>query len=200
MKFNTRDAIVVAAFCSIVVLTRVFFSIAPNVEFITALTFTGVYFYQRMRSVFMALILSLFISDLLIGNTDIFIFTWSGFFAIFALGLIVKSSFVQKLLSSLNKYVKNVLLAFNFAIVSTFLFFFWTNFGVVLTTNMYAKSLEGLFNSYVNALPFLYNQLLANIVLLPLFAVCFTYFTKPLQRLFNNENQVFTPMAKAKVD
>ncbi|KKQ36309.1 MAG: hypothetical protein US52_C0002G0002 [candidate division WS6 bacterium GW2011_GWA2_37_6] len=59
-------------------------------------------------------------------------------------------------------------------IISTVIFFLWTNFGVVLTTSMYPKTIEGLGQSYINGLPFITNQLAGNLIIVPALFV-FTY-------------------------
>ena len=57
-------------------------------------------------------------------------------------------------------------------LISSVIFFLWTNFGVVLTTTMYTKDLSGLLASYINAIPFFRPQLVGNLLLVPLILVC----------------------------
>jgi hypothetical protein len=93
-------------------------------------------------------------SDLIIGNSAIFMFTWSGFALIALLGLISRASGAD--------YIKFV----GGGIAGVIVFFLWTNLGVMLISGMYDHSLAGLVQSYANALPFLRNQLISNAIVL----------------------------------
>lgn len=181
MKLTKFDFYIVATFVVVILLTRTIFSIAPNIEFVTALSFGAAYFLRNKYVSVIALFLSLFISDLFIGNTNIYLFTWSGFLIPIIFGLILSSSRIQNILGNINIYLKNFLLGINVAFLSSVIFFLWTNLGVVMTTTMYTRNFEGVIQSYVNALPFLKNQMLGNLVLVPLFVVMITYFTKVLK-------------------
>ena len=47
---------------------------------------------------------------------------------------------------------------------TSLLYWLWTNFGVWLTSGMYAKNLSGLFTCYAVALPFLRNALIGDFI------------------------------------
>jgi len=79
-------------------------------------------------------------------------FTYSGFIAAFFLGAIFLTSRSSLL------HIIGALLS------STFFFWVWTNFGVWLTTNFYAKTLAGFLACFVAAIPFLNNALMGNLV------------------------------------
>jgi hypothetical protein len=105
------------------------------------------------------LILSIMvISDLFLGNTNIFLFTWSGF--------LVPALLLEKIL---GKHNKNIVNATGLGIGTSLFFYLWTNFGVWLldTWGMYAKDLNGLAMSYINGLPFLRMNLISTILLVP---------------------------------
>jgi hypothetical protein len=123
----------------IAVAERLWFDLGPNVEFImTASVLAGMYLGKNW-GVGVALT-SLLISDLVIGNTSILLFTWSAYVAI-ALG------------SRLIK--RRPLVAGAYGLVSALFFYFYTNFGVWLIGGLYQPTFAGLINSYVMGLPFL---------------------------------------------
>jgi len=141
----------------LIIAFRTFLHIAPNIEIVTAAAITTGCLFKNKYLAFAVPMVSLLVTDLLLGNTLIFIFTWSGFlFPVFA-GIIQRRLRLQ-----------DALYAEVAGTVSTLFFFFWTNLGVVLTTHMYSKDLNGLLNSYFNAIPFLKNQLLGNLIFVPL--------------------------------
>lgn len=142
----------------VVLLTRTVFRIGYNVEFVTAISFSAGFFFRDRFSPYLVPIVSLFLTDLILGNTIIALFTWSGFLFPVILG---------KLVNQLSNSKSNVVINVLSGLTSTFFFFFWTNFGVVVTSKMYTKDLAGLVDSYINGLPFLYNQILGNIILVP---------------------------------
>lgn len=147
------------------VLSRTVFHINNNIEFITALTLATAYFVKDIKVSVLSTLGILLISDLIIGNTNIFLFTWSGFLLMVLVGKALKSSNIK------SRFVASE----TGAIISTLLFFFWTNFGVVVTTSMYSKDISGLIQSYQNGLPFLLNQLIGNLIIVPVVFFAFDY-------------------------
>lgn len=149
-----------------IILTRTLWHLGDNVEFVTAFAIVSTLIFRNKNLSIAIVILGLVISDLLIGNSIIFLFTWSGFMAPIILTKIASKydfKFVQKL--GLTQLL---------GISSSLIFFFWTNLGVVLTTSMYTKDLSGLIASYTNGLPFLRTQLVANLIIVPaVFAISF---------------------------
>lgn len=118
---------------------RLWWDLGPNVELImTASVLAGMYL-GRKWGVGVALI-SLVISDLVLGNTLIMIFTWSAF------TLIVLGS----------RWIKGRSIRAGFyGLASALFFYFYTNFGVWLIGGLYPHTLAGLLRSYVMGLPFL---------------------------------------------
>lgn len=176
MKTNKliQDLLLGLALISLGILTRTIFHIAPNIEFVTASAFAAGYLFHNKRYSFFVPLAIMLVSDMLIGNTIIFLFTWTAFLATPILGYLS------------NKVGKNLNIISNAEIgglVSTGIFFLWTNFGVVLTTSMYAKNIAGLSQSYINALPFLRNQLLGNILLVPLVLVGAKYLQSLISKI-----------------
>jgi hypothetical protein len=123
----------------IAVAERIWFDLGPNVELVmTASILAGMYL-GRKWGIGVAL-LSLLISDLVIGNSAIMLFTWSAF------TLIAAGSFIIK---------RRPLLAGGYGFISALFFYFYTNFGVWLIGGLYPPTLTGLMRSYLMGLPFL---------------------------------------------
>ena len=118
---------------------RLWWDLGPNVELIMTAGVLATLYLGRSWGFGVALI-SLIISDLVLGNTLIMIFTWSAF-ALIAFGstLIKRSGFRAGI----------------YGLVSALFFYFYTNFGVWLIGGLYPHTLAGLVNSYVMGLPFL---------------------------------------------
>src|SRR3989338_2437344 len=67
------------------VASRTIWHVWPNVELVTSIALISSSFLSRKWTLFV-IISVMAISDMLIGNTNIFIFTWSGFLIIGNLG------------------------------------------------------------------------------------------------------------------
>lgn len=159
-QFNKmkKQLLVAATLVTITVLLRTVFKIAPNFEFVTALILLSALKLEGTYK-FVVPALAIVVSDLIIGNSIIFIFTWSGFAAMYLL-----SQFIGKHPLSRKRYV-NYLAG---GLVNVMFFYFWTNFGVAMTTNMYTHDLPGYMHSLYMALPFLVNQLQSAVLYIPL--------------------------------
>jgi hypothetical protein len=150
------------------ILSRTIFHLGPNVEFITAISIVAGLIIKNKKIAFIIPVLIMFLSDLVIGNTKIFIFTWSGFVIPVLLGAFIAG----KLKIWQGKKIMKLAVFSEVAAVSSSLFFFiWTNFGHWLITNMYTKDLNGLISSYINAIPFLKPQLAGNLIIVPIFVL-----------------------------
>lgn len=139
---------------------RVLFDFGPNFELITTtLVLTSAYL-GRKDSLWLTLAV-LVTTDLILGNTNIFVFTWSGF--------LIPALVVSTIFRNGNHTgLKQVRLGLTAGIGTTAFFFLWTNFGVWLLSGMYPNTAAGLFSSYINALPFLRMQAMSTIVFVPL--------------------------------
>jgi hypothetical protein len=168
------------------VLSRTVFHLGPNVEFVTAIAISSGLLMKNKMLAFAVPVVVMFISDLFIGNSNIFIFTWSGFIFPVVLGFMI-SKILKK--TAEKKYLKLTSLSCLSGISSGLIFFLWTNFGHWLTTNMYTKDLTGLIDCYINAIPFLKPQLAGNLIIVPLFVMAtffvFNYSFKSNQRLIH---------------
>lgn len=137
---------------------RVWFDLGPNIELITLATILSAFYLDRKTTMFLTLGV-IAGSDVLIGNSNIFLFTWSGFI----LPILVISIFKNL---KINRFLSGTLAG----ISSNIFFFLWTNFGVwaLDSWGMYPNTLLGLLQSYINGLPFLKYQLTSTLFFVPI--------------------------------
>lgn len=149
-------------------LERTVFDLGPNFELLTSAVILSSYFLNR-RSTLWLTFLVLALSDRLIGNSKIFLFTWTGFL----LPALFSPVIINKLSNQITKLTKKKFAHFILlpaaGISANFFFFTWTNFGVWLLDSwgMYTKDLSGLILCYVNGLPFLKNQIVSSLIFIP---------------------------------
>lgn len=141
-------------------LSRTALHAGANFEAITAISIVSACYWRSRWSILVPL-LALILSDLVIGNTTIFIFTWSGFAFGHLLAKVVAPRLPSKIFGQLAG-------ATALSLVSVGIFFLWTNLGVVMQTVAYPDNLTGLIQSYINAIPFLRPQILAALIFTPL--------------------------------
>jgi len=131
--------------------------LAPNLELVTVVSVLAAVIIG-WKAALIVPISSMVLSDLIIGNSSIFIYTW-GSFVIIGLGAL--------LLRKLNKKPKSqILYSAVFAFTSSFLFFAVTNFGV-WAQGWYPATWSGITNCFMMAIPFYRTMLIGNIVLIP---------------------------------
>ncbi len=171
---NKTNLIILAIFAIWTVLFRTVLHIAPNIEFVTAFAALSGYLFIKDSKAYIYPVILMFVTDLLIGNSIIFIFTWTGFLlpVLLSKKLLNKNHFFKN--STFDKLFGSVLIGFG----STIFFFLWTNLGVVITTSMYTKDIFGLGLSYFNALPFLKMQLIGNLLFVPAFIFAGSFLLK----------------------
>lgn len=140
--------------------SRTIWHIGENVEFVTSSALLAASYLGFSYALVVPLVI-MAITDLIIGNTNIFLFTWSGYLFIGYLGNLGH-------LSDLKKENK-ILRATGVGIIASLWFYLWTNFGVWLLDSwgMYPKTLGGLLQAYFYGLPFLKMNLLGNIIFVP---------------------------------
>jgi hypothetical protein len=133
----------------------------PNVETLTAVSIIA----GALLGPYLGLAVSLFSvvgSDMMIGNTNILLYTWSAWLVI---GL--TSSLLKRGRRNQVMVWMDTLKFTGFSMATTLFFYAWTNFGVWHLSGMYAHTWAGLELCYINALPFLRNQLLGNLLIVP---------------------------------
>ncbi|WP_144683545.1 DUF6580 family putative transport protein [Cellulosimicrobium sp. TH-20] len=158
-----RPALVVtlAALAVVWRLVRADLGAPPNLELVTAATFAAT-ILLRSRWAFVVPLAVTVVSDVVLGNTAIALFTWSAWLVV-GLG---------SLLARNTTGWRRVGAGAAFGVVGSLWFFAWTNFGVWLQGRgvWYPAGADGLVASYVAGLPFLRTMLLGNLVLVPLVA------------------------------
>ncbi len=169
---KSNELIISIILVSIAVLTRTYLDIGINIEAVTASSLLVGFFFKNKYLKILVPLSIMAISDTILKNTNIFLFTWSAFLIAPYLGSIIKS--ISKKFNNINKFLRGIVFTELGGIGFTIIFYLWTNLGVFLIGNLYPPTINGLINSYINALPFLYNQLLGNIIILPILFT-FTY-------------------------
>jgi len=136
-------------------LERVVFDLGPNVELVTLVMLFSSFYLGRREALGLVLAVMV-VSDLFLGNTNILVFTWSGFLIpAFLLPWMVKK------LGGMNK----ILLGTGMGFLANLFFYGWTNLGVWVLDGwgMYADDLGGLIQCYINGLPFLRGTFLGDL-------------------------------------
>ncbi len=122
----------------------------PNVTPVMAIAlFAGTYLSKRSALLLPLAILA--VSDLLIGWHQTVPFTWSAFVLTGALGWWVRR----------HPGASRILLG---AAGGSLLFFLVTNFGVWATQDLYPRTISGLWQCYVAAIPFFRNSLIGDLI------------------------------------
>jgi hypothetical protein len=165
------------------ILFRTAWHIGPNIEFVTCATLLASWYLDRKWSVIIPLTIMI-ISDLILGNSKIFIFTWSAYIIIALMssniaGRIRLSKHGSKMRELLVKYTA-------LGAGGSIWFFIWTNFGVWLLDSwgMYPKTIYGLMNAYIMGIPFFRYNLLSNIIIVPVSFIV----VEMIQRFCLNQN------------
>lgn len=141
----------------------------PNLEIITALALISGIYLGGVYAIIVPLSI-IFFSDLIIGNNYIFIFTWTAFAFIGLTGLVCrKYRFQNSKFSSFGGSARGgkIQNSFYLAIGSSIFFYLYTNFGWWLMSGMYEYSLSGLIRCYWMAIPFFRNNLIGNLIFVP---------------------------------
>ena len=158
-----RPALVVglAALAVVWRLVRADLGAPPNLELVTAATF-GATILLRSRWAFVVPLAVTVVSDVVLGNTTIALFTWSAWLVVGLGSLVARNSDGWKRVGA----------GAAFGVAGSLWFFVWTNLGVWLQGRgtWYAAGADGLVASYAAGLPFLRTMLLGNLVLVPLVA------------------------------
>jgi hypothetical protein len=127
----------------------------PNVAPIAAMAlFGGVYLDKKYALIIP--MLCLFISDFFLGFHQMMFFVYGSFLFIGFIGLWLRN----------HKKIPYLIIG---TLVSSFLFYLFTNFGVWLGSEMYPQTLNGLVTSYYFALPFFRNTIFGDIFYVGLF-------------------------------
>ena len=132
----------------------------PNMTPLVAMALFGGSQFSDKRAAFLITFAALLLSDMIIGFHSQVIATYGCFALIVGIGLWLKQ----------NKNTAKILTA---ALASSVLFFVVTNFGVWLVDSLYAKTLNGLIECFIAALPFFRNTLTGDMLYtVVLFGIC----------------------------
>lgn len=121
----------------------------PNFTPIAAIALFGGAQFSSKRAAFLVPLAGLFLSDLVFGFYSITPVVYGSFALTVCLGFWARRS-AQRISFA--------------AIASAILFFVLTNFGVWAMDNLYPKTVAGLIDCYVAAIPFFRNMLLGNLL------------------------------------
>jgi len=121
---------------------------APNMAPVAAIAiFAGAYLDRRVVPwVPLAIMV---VTDLIIGLHGVFLYTWGAFILIGYMGMWLRNR-------------KSAGMIFGATVLSAFVFFAITNFGVWLA--WYPRTAAGFVDCYIKALPFLRNTMISNVI------------------------------------
>lgn len=139
------------------VLGRLFLQDLPNIETIMVVALLAGSLLGGLWTIGVGLAV-VAISDAFIGNSVIFLYTWSAWALIGFFGWAIRKR---------QKKTWHVLELTGMGVLGTFFFYLWTNFGVWHIGGLYPHTFEGLLTSYMMAIPFLRLHLLSTIVIVP---------------------------------
>jgi len=142
------------------VLFRTVWHLGANIEFVTTATLLASW-YLGSRWAFAVSFTSIVVSDFFLGNSTIYLFTWSAFLLIAGIGTGAKYALRFERLGFVGKLVGGV----GTGMVSGVFFYLFTNFGVWYLDgwNMYTNDLAGIMKAYLMGLPFLRYTLMGTI-------------------------------------
>ncbi|MBI4407239.1 MAG: hypothetical protein HY565_01950 [Candidatus Kerfeldbacteria bacterium] len=163
--FNKKNILTAIALLAIGILGRLALEAYPNVETLTAVSIIA----GALLGPYLGLAVALFSvvgSDMVIGNTNILLYTWTAW-AVIGVG---SAWLKRKQRGQLQVWLDSLKFT-GFGVVTTLFFYAWTNFGVWHLSGMYLHTWDGLMLSYYNGLPFLRNQLLGNLLIVPVLSV-----------------------------
>lgn len=103
------------------------------------------------------------ITDILIGNTAILLYTWSAWAAMGVFGWLLRHRS--------KKPLRHALELTGMGFLANIAFFLWTNLGVWHIGGLYDHTLSGLLASYAAGLPFLKMQMLGTAIIVPTVSV-----------------------------
>lgn len=156
----------------------------PNFEIITALTLVSAVFLGRFWAIIVPLSI-IAITDVIIGNNAIMLFTWSAFAIIGAIGVLYKNARSQLLSSNFE-----IIGLTGAGILSSVFFFIYTNFGWWLVSEMYPHTWEGLIQCYAMGLPFFKNNLIGNLVFVPMFSAAAMFIKYSFKNRICNQEKI----------
>jgi len=192
MKRISKTMFVAAGLVAVAVIWRLMnwrYSVAPNLELVTASALVAAAFLGRRAAVVVPLAI-MAVSDILIGNSNILLFTWSAFALIGLSGLLLRrlaGSPLRLLAGSLG-----------LAVAGSVFFYLYTNFGVWLLGDgtLYAKTWSGLVQCYVMGLPFYRTMLAGNLIIVPAYFTTAILVQRTLAHRMQRETLEMEPVGR----
>lgn len=159
----TKRAVLLASLLAVAIAWRLVnaqWQLAPGVELLTGAAIASAAVSAR-RSVLFVPMLGVVLSDAIIGNSPIVLFTWSAWLVVGVAALLVRRAHVRS----------RPLLGAGVGAATSTWFFLWTNLGVWLQSapGGYPHTAAGLVECYVAGLPFFRIMLIGNLLFVPLF-------------------------------
>lgn len=121
----------------------------PNVAPLAAMALFGGAYFTNKKAAFLVPFAALFVTDLFLGFHNTMISVYVSFAAMVGIGMLIK-----------NIKITNVVLG---SLASSIIFFVVTNFAVWNNGVWYPRTLAGLAECYVAAIPFFNNTLLGDL-------------------------------------
>lgn len=160
-KINVKQ-ILVLALILMVASTRLM-TFLPNFSPLTAICLFGAAYFAKKWQAFIIPLACVWISDVLVNNYiygeyfESFTWFYQGFYWQYAAYLIIA------LLGTLGLKKVTPLRVMGMGLGSTIFFFLFSNFGVWISSGMYAKTFEGLIQCYVAGIPFIKGTLIGDL-------------------------------------
>lgn len=155
---HTKNKVSIAvALVAIAFLERVVFDLGPNIELVTV-TMLLATTYLGWRYSAGVVLSTMLLSDIFLGNTNIFVFTWSGF--------LIPALLLNATLNRERPFT-NIRKGTMAGVTTSIFFYLWTNFGVWVLGTMYPHTTAGLLESYMMGIPFLKLNLISSMLIVP---------------------------------
>jgi hypothetical protein len=142
------------------ILSRFIFHMPNFTPVIAIALFAGVYLPKR-QAIIVPIALYV-ISDFFVGFHEVLFFTWGSMALIALIGINSKN----------KKSIKNMASA---SLLSALLFYVTTNFGVWVMMSTYPKTVAGLFECYIAAIPFFRNTLVSTLLYSAVLFGCYEF-------------------------
>ncbi len=130
----------------------------PNIETITVVSLLAGSLLGGVWTVVVGLAV-VAVTDMVIGNTAIALFTWSAWAVMGVFGWMVRRG--------RGRVLRHAAALTGMGLLGNAFFYAWTNFGVWHIGGLYSHTFDGLMLSYIMGLPFLKYQLLSTLMFVP---------------------------------
>ncbi len=161
-NFTKAKLITAAALIIFGAISRYLLKDIPNIETITVVSLLAGSLLGGIWTIVVGLAV-VAITDIFIGNTIIFAYTWSAWAVMGFFGFVLRKR--------AKKPVRHALELTGTGILGVLFFYAWTNFGVWHIGHLYPHTIDGLIASYVAGIPFLKYQIISTVLFVPTVAL-----------------------------